>query len=83
MPLSCRFCRGLGYYVGDNNDPAEATDTALPYRPVWEEPAVRTLALCRVCFGARTVVNLGGTGEPTGELFEMPCPACSADNSGS
>lgn len=30
-----------------------------------------------MCFGARKVVNLGGTGAPTGYVIEMPCPACS------
>lgn len=45
-------------------------------RPVWDEPAARALTVCRVCFGAGKVVNLGGTGEPTGHLVEMTCPEC-------
>lgn len=35
--------------------------------------------MCRVCLGARKVVSLGGTGEPTGKLIELPCPACSSE----
>lgn len=77
LQLACRFCLGRGY-VGGDNEPAEERE-APPMesvRPVWEEPAVRILTVCRVCFGARKVVNLGGTGEPTGYMIEMPCPAC-------
>jgi hypothetical protein len=78
LRLSCRFCLGRGY-VGDDNEPAEEHEAPpmAATRPVWEEPPVRVLTVCRVCFGARKVVNLGGTGEPTGYLVEMPCPACS------
>lgn len=77
LQLACRFCGGLGY-VGDDNEPAEeGVQESRPMRPVWEEPAARTLTVCRVCFGAKKVVNLGGTGEPTGYLIEMPCPQCS------
>lgn len=71
----CQFCGGLGY-VGDDNEPAEDRDPPPAFRPVWEHPAVSTLTVCPRCFGARTVVNLGGTGEPHGKLIEMPCPAC-------
>jgi hypothetical protein len=79
LRLACRFCRGHGY-VGDDNEPAEEPDTPPAHRPVWEEPAVRTLTtLCRYCLGTGKVVNLGGTGEPTGKLIELPCPACSRD----
>jgi RecJ-like exonuclease len=79
LTFSCPFCRGLGY-VGDDNEPAEEGPAPPVMRPVWEEPVVRNSAMCPVCFGARKVVNLGGTGEPTGKLVEMPCPACSADS---
>jgi hypothetical protein len=79
LRMACRFCRGLGY-VGGDNEPAEERDELHPARPVWEEPATRTLTVCRVCFGARKVVNLGGTGEPTGKIVGMPCPACSKEN---
>lgn len=76
LQLSCRFCGGQGY-VGGSNEPAEARDDeARPMRPVWDEPAARALTVCRVCFGAGKVVNLGGTGEPTGHLVEMTCPEC-------
>jgi RecJ-like exonuclease len=78
LHLTCRFCSGMGY-VGGDNEPAEDHGEAHPVRPVWEEPATRTLTVCRVCFGARKVVNLGGTGEPTGKIVEMPCPACSRE----
>jgi len=78
LRLGCLFCRGLGY-VGDDNEPAEETHEPPAPAPVWEAPAVRSLTFCRVCFGSGTVVNLGGTGEPTGKLVEMPCPACSRD----
>jgi hypothetical protein len=82
LRMTCRFCRGLGY-VGGDNEPAEEHDEPRPAaRPVWEEPAARTLTVCRVCFGTRKVVNLGGTGEPTGKLVELPCPACSAERQG-
>lgn len=80
LQLACRFCGGWGY-VGGDNEPAEVRDELPhPVRPVWEAPAVRTLAVCHVCFGARKVVNLGGTGEPTGRMITMPCPACSKPN---
>jgi hypothetical protein len=75
LRLACPFCHGLGY-VGSGNEPAEERSLPQPMRPVWEEPAARVLTVCRMCFGARKVVNLGGTGEPTGYLVEMPCPAC-------
>src|SRR5579875_1830058 len=89
-PKPCPGCDGNGGLVGNwkrrevqepalgDNERAEDHDE--PHRstrPVWEEPAVRTLTVCHVCFGTRKVVNLGGTGEPTGKLVEMPCPACS------
>ena len=77
LQLACRFCNGLGY-VGSDNEPAEDQDGELhPTRPVWQEPMTRTLTVCRVCFGAKKVVNLGGTDEPTGYLIELPCPKCS------
>jgi|SRR5579875_2314159 RecJ-like exonuclease len=77
LRMACPFCHGLGY-VGGDNEPAEERDEPRPaVRPVWEEPATRTLTVCHVCFGARKVVHLGGTGEPTGYVIEMPCPACS------
>lgn len=80
LRVACPFCHGLAY-VGGDNEPAEEHETRLPpVRPVWEEPAVRVLTVCQVCFGARKVVNLGGTGEPTGKLVEIPCPACSREN---
>ena len=63
--------------VGGDNEPAEDHELPHPMRPVWEEPTVRTLTVCHVCFGTRKVVHLGGTGEPTGYMVEMPCPACS------
>jgi len=44
---------------------------------VWTHPAVSSLSVCHVCLGTGVVANLGGTGEPTGKLVEMPCPACS------
>lgn len=78
LRMVCMFCRGLGY-VGDDNEPAEDNrEPSGPMRPIWEEPAVRTIAVCHMCLGAGKVVNLGGTGEPTGKMIEMPCPACSA-----
>jgi RecJ-like exonuclease len=81
LQLACRFCHGYGY-IGDDHEPAEEQPApsieAAP--PVWESPAVRTLTVCKVCLGAKTVVNLGGTGEPTGYLVQMPCPACSNDH---
>ncbi len=67
----------LGYVGGDNERAEDHDEPHRSTRPVWEEPAVRTLTVCHVCFGTRKVVNLGGTGEPTGKLVEMPCPACS------
>jgi hypothetical protein len=77
LELACRFCGGSGY-VGNDNEPAEdRVGEPQPMQPVWQEPATRTLAVCRVCFGAQKVVNLGGTGEPTGYLIELPCPKCS------
>jgi RecJ-like exonuclease len=80
LQMTCAFCHGLGY-VGGGNEPAEDHgEPRGPMRPVWEEPTVRTLAVCHVCLGARRVVNLGGTGEPTGKLIEMPCPVCSEQN---
>jgi DnaJ-class molecular chaperone len=48
-----------------------------PDSPVWRHPAVSNLDTCRVCLGTGVVVNLGGTGEPTGAVVELPCPACS------
>ncbi len=76
LRLVCAFCRGLGY-IGGGNEPAEERSPPVrSARPVWEEPAARVLTVCRMCFGARRVVNLGGTGEPTGYMVEMPCPAC-------
>lgn len=81
LVLACRFCLGRGY-VGDDHEPAEE-QLAPPMEtapPVWEAPAVRTLTVCKVCLGAKTVVNLGGPGEPTGYLVQMPCPACSNDD---
>lgn len=80
LRLSCRFCHGNGY-VGGDNEPAAVSDASPTHRPVWEEPAVRALAFCHVCFGAGKVVNLGGTGEPTGVVIELPCPACSGNSS--
>lgn len=81
LRLACQFCRGVGY-VGGDNEPAEEGESPISQaRPVWEEPAARVLTVCRVCFGARKVVNLGGTGEPTGKLVEMPCPACTESTS--
>jgi hypothetical protein len=44
---------------------------------VWAHPAVIGLDVCHTCLGTRRVVNLGGTGEPTGHVIELPCPACS------
>lgn len=44
---------------------------------VWRHRAVSSLDVCHMCLGTRVVVNLGGTGEPTGHMIEMPCPACS------
>lgn len=80
LRLVCRFCRGAGY-VGGNNEPAERhSEPPGTVRPVWEEPAVRTLTVCRMCLGTGKVVNLGGTGEPTGKLIELPCPSCSAED---
>lgn len=82
LRMACLFCHGFGY-VGGDNEPAEERELPIhAMRPVWDEPAVRVLAVCRVCFGARKVVNLGGTGEPTGHLVEMPCPACSKSDQG-
>jgi hypothetical protein len=65
--------------VGEDNEPAEEHEAPpmTAVRPVWEEPAAQVLTVCRVCFGARKIVNLGGTDEPTGHIIEMPCPACS------
>ena len=80
LRIACLFCRGLGY-VGDDNEPAEDHNEPPVPRPIWDYPAVRNSTLCPVCLGARKVVNLGGTGEPTGKLVEMPCPACSRDMS--
>jgi RecJ-like exonuclease len=77
LQMACAFCYGLGYVGGDNERAEDHDEPHRPTRPVWEEPAVRTLTVCHVCFGTRKVVNLGGTGEPTGKLVEMPCPACS------
>lgn len=77
LQMSCAFCQGLGYVGGDSEPAEEGQPLARTVRPVWEEPAVRVLTVRRVCLGARKVVNLGGTGEPTGKLVEMPCPACS------
>lgn len=77
LTLACRFCLGQGY-VGEDHEPAEEREASpvAAAAPVWEEPAVQVLMVCRVCLGARKIVNLGGTGEPTGKLVEMPCPAC-------
>ena len=82
LRMACRFCSGQGH-VGGYSEPAEEHDAPpiTTARPVWEEPAARVLTVCRVCFGARKVVNLGGTGEPTGKIVEMPCPACTRDAS--
>ncbi len=79
LRLGCRFCRGLGY-VGDGNEPASQEQEPSAPRPIWEDPALSGVSVCRICFGAGTVLNLGGTGEPTGKLIEMPCPACSAQD---
>lgn len=77
--LTCSFCLGLGY-VGDDNEPAEEADVPHFHRPIWDEPAARPLTtLCRMCLGTGKIVNLGGTGEPTGKLVELPCPACSSE----
>jgi RecJ-like exonuclease len=80
LQMTCAFCHGLGYVGGDNEPAEDPGEPRRPMRPVWKEPAIRTLAVCHVCLGARTVVNLGGTGEPTGKLVELPCPACSGQN---
>jgi RecJ-like exonuclease len=77
LQMACRFCSGQGYVGGDNEPAKDHNGDSHPIRPVWQEPAARTLTVCRVCFGAKKVVNLGGTGEPTGYLIEMPCPECS------
>lgn len=80
LRMVCTFCQGAGY-VGGDNEPAEEREAPPgPVRPVWEHPAVRTLSVCKMCLGTRKVVNLGGTGEPTGRLIEMPCPACSTED---
>jgi RecJ-like exonuclease len=76
LRLGCLFCGGRGY-VGDDNEPAEDTPPPDMPDPVWEHPAAQGLPLCPRCLGAGKVVNLGGTGEPTGKLVELPCPACS------
>jgi DnaJ-class molecular chaperone len=77
LEMACRFCRGSGYVGGDNEPAEDQGDEVRQAQPVWREPATRTLTVCRVCFGAGKVVNLGGTGEPTGYLIELPCPQCS------
>ena len=80
LRMVCPFCRGPGYVGGDAEPGGQREPDPLSPRPVWEEPAVQILPVCRVCFGAGKVVNLGGTGEPTRRLVEMPCPACCAEN---
>lgn len=83
LHMACTFCQGLGY-VGDDNEPAEEREAPPgPVQPVWEHPAVRTLAVCKVCLGTRKVMNLSDTdGELTGKIIEVPCPACSAEDEG-
>lgn len=75
LRLACRFCGGRGY-VGGDHEPADDNVVRPMRRPVWHEPAAKTLTVCQMCFGTKKVVNLGGTGEPTGYMIEMPCPAC-------
>jgi RecJ-like exonuclease len=86
--VRCLFCRGLGY-VGDDNEPAErgADDGAevhpLEADPVGEQLDARALPGCAVCFGAGTVLSLGGDvrgGVPT-KMVRLPCPECSAGRS--
>jgi hypothetical protein len=74
--LECRFRHGSGYVGGDYEPAEDQGDEFQRMRPVWQEPSTGTLTVCRVCFGAKKVVNLGGTGEPTGQLIELPCPEC-------
>jgi hypothetical protein len=68
--------------LGGNDTPTRnsgrdpATDGRIS--PVGRHPAVKALGVCPICLGAGTVVNLGGTGDPTGTLVEAPCPACAA-----
>jgi DnaJ-class molecular chaperone len=71
----CNMCAGA--LTERRTDDPEHQDHA-----VWRHPAVSNLETCHVCLGTGVVVNLGGTGEPTGHVIEMPCPACSAPESG-
>lgn len=80
--MVCAFCRGLGYLGAGDEPGSDRDEHPRPMRPVWEEPVVRPLSFCRMCLGAGKVVHLGGLGEPTGKLIEMPCPACSAREDG-
>lgn len=74
LMVVCPECAGAvdeHGHQGDETGPHERGQ-------VWKHPAVSSLDVCHVCLGTQVVVNLGGTGEPTGKVIEMPCPACSA-----
>lgn len=84
-PLSfvCDECGGTGTVGGEQHGGRAAgheydpvTDGPIP--PIRHHPVVKAMGVCPLCLGAKTVVNLGGIGEPTGKLVEAPCPACAA-----
>lgn len=70
LMVVCPECAGA--LAEPRTDDPEHQDAA-----VWRHPAVSKLNACHTCLGTGIVVNLGGTGEPTGHLIEMACPACS------
>lgn len=74
LVVVCPECAGA---LADERPTEEADHQAAP---VWSHPAVAALGVCHVCLGTGFVVNLGGTGEPTGSVVELPCPACSASS---
>lgn len=75
---------GIGLVVvcpecaGALSERSPADDADEPRNPaVWTHPAVTPLDVCHACLGTGYVVNLGGTGEPSGSVVELPCPVCS------
>lgn len=69
LVVVCTECAGaLAEHQPNREDHQDAA--------IWTHPAVSSLDVCHVCLGTRVIVNLGGTGEPTGHVIEMPCPAC-------
>lgn len=71
--VACDECGGA--FTSEHQDDQAGHGSA----PVWAHPAVTGTAACHVCLGTGVVVNLGGTGEPTGAVVELPCPACSRE----